>query len=842
MSAAWLRIARRELAGGVGGFWIYMACLALGAWAIAAAGSVTQTFSVGLDAQSRRLLGGDAMLTLSQREATAEELAWMEARGAISQTVSTDMMARAGSLVRQTDVRGVDGAFPLIGEPVLSPAIPLAQALEQREGVWGAAVSQSLLDNLSVKTGDRIEMGGRPFEVRAVLVAEPDRIGTPGSFQPSALVALDALREGGDLSPGRLFRAGYRLLLDPAVVDAAAFESDAEAAWGEAGMRYRGPEDAVDGLRDLLDMLNTFMSVVGIAALVAGGVGVAQATSAFLETRVDSIAALKALGAEGGTIRAAYGAQLAALAVLGAAAGVAAGAATPLLLVSVAGDRIPLPATLSVYPAPLATAFALALLAAVVFAAPALGRARLTPPAALFRREGEEIATRRPVAELGAAAAAAVALVLLAMWGSARPVVTLGLLVAAAAAWLVLHGASWLVRRAAKSASHRARGYGRIILASLGGPGSLAPVVAPALGLGIALLSLVAVVETNLIGQVRDTAPANAPAVIFRQIPGGAEAAAFDALMAEQGVETSDADQYRRAPFILGRVISLKGQPLREEDVAPEERWVIRGETGMTVIAERPPEAELLSGKWWPANYEGPLLVSVEEGAAKGLGLSVGDGIGFRIFGRELDATVASVRRVDWGGFGANMAFVLSPGTLEAARPFSTAIVRIAPEKEDALVRAVSDRWPGVLAFQLRRTLETAADLLDQITLIVSLLAGVVTSAGVLVLFGAFAAAIRRRRTETALLKVFGAERARILGLYAAEFGLAGLVAVLAGCAMGVAAAYPVVVQVFEARWRFDPGPIAMVALIAIAASAAGGAFVGWRTLTQRPAAVLRSG
>jgi putative ABC transport system permease protein len=840
VTSAWLRIARRELAGGVGGFWIYLACLALGAWAIAAAGSVTHTFSAGLDIQSRRLLGGDAGLSLSQREATPDELAWMRARGTVSETVSTDLMARNGQQVRQTDVRGVDGAFPLIGQPELAPAMPLAQALEQREGVWGAAVSQTLLDALQARVGDRIDLGGRPFQIRAVLVAEPDRIGTPGSFQPSALVSLDALREGGDLAPGRLFRAGYRLLLNPAT-DAAAFEADADAAWGEAGMRYRAPEDAVDGLRDLLDMLNTFMSVVGIAALVAGGVGVSQATSAFLETRVESIAALKALGAEGGTIRAAYGAQFGALAVLGALAGVLAGAATPILLIAIAGDRIPLPAQLSLYPLPLVIALVLALLAAVVFAAPALGRARLTPPAALFRREGDETAARRPVPELLTAALAAVALIVLAMLGSARPVVTLGLLVGAAFAWLVLHGAARLVKRAARAAASGARGYARLVLSSLGGPGSLAPVVAPALGLGIALLTLVAVVETNLVGQVRDTAPANAPAVIFRQIPGGEEAAAFDALMARQGVEVSDPDQYRRAPFILGRVIALKGQPLREEDVAPEERWVTRGETGMTIIGEQPPEADLRAGKWWPADYSGPLLVSVEEGAAKGLGLSVGDSIGFRIFGRELDAKVASIRRVDWGGFGANMAFVLSPGALEAAKPFSTAIVRIAPEKEDALVRAVADRWPGVLAFQLRRTLETAASLLDQITLIVSLLAGVVTLAGVLVLFGAFAAAIRRRRTETALLKVFGAERARIMGLYAAEFGLAGLVAVLAGCAMGIAAAYPVVIQVFEARWRFDPAPIAGVALVAIGASAAGGAFVGWRTLAQRPAAVLRS-
>src|SRR5262249_33755071 len=158
-------------------------------------------------------------------------------------------------------------------------------------------------------------------------------------------------------------------------------------------------------------------------------------------------------------------------------------------------------------------------------------------------------------------------------------------------------------------------------------------------------------------------------------------------------------------------VISLKGEPLDENKVSPEERWVTRGEVGMTFLAERPPEAILRSGKWWPADYSGPLLVSVEEGAARGLGLRVGDRIGFRIFGREVEGEVSSIRKVDWAGFGANLAFILSPGTLEAAKPFHNAIVIVPPEKEPELIRAVADRWPEALAFQLRATLETAADL-----------------------------------------------------------------------------------------------------------------------------------
>ena len=838
-SRAWLRIARRELAGGLGGFWIYLACLALGAWAIAAAGSITASFSRGLEIQSHTLLGGDAGVTLSQREASADELAWLRDRAVkMSQASAIDLMGRGPSAVRQIDVRGVDANFPLLGSfGFNADAPPLKDVLARREGVWGVAASDSVLKQLGVKIGDRFMLGEFEVEIRAQLLREPDRIGAPGIFQPRVIIAHDALREAGLLDPGRLFRTTYRMTLRPEY--AKSFESDVKT-WEDAGLRYVAPQDAVEGLRLLLDMLNSFMSVIGIAALVAGGVGVAQATSSFLESRIDSIAALKALGADAGTIRAAYAAQLGVLAGLGALVGVALGAVSPWLLKAITGDLIPLPTDVSLYPLPLLKAFVLAMLTGLMFTALPLGRARATPPAALFRREGGEAMGKSPWLERWIAAGAGLALVIVATMGSVEPLMVLGLLAGAGVAYLLLVGAAFAVKRLAGWGARHTRGYVRLALANLGGPGSLAPVVAPALGLGLALMVLVSVVQTNLLGQLRDTAPANAPSIIFRQIP-HQDVAEFDALMTQHGVDITNIKAYRRAPFILGRVISLKGAPLDEDRVSPEERWVTRGEVGMTFLPERPPEAIIRSGKWWPADYSGPLLVSVEEGAARGLGLRVGDRIGFRIFGREVEGEVASIRKVDWAGFGANLAFILSPGTLEAAKPFHNAIVIVPPDKEPELIRAVSDRWPEALAFQLRATLETAADLFAQVSLAVTALSSVVLTAGVLVLFGAFAAAARRRRRESALLKVFGGSRAAILGLYAFEFALAAFAAATMGAIMGVAAAHPIVIQVFEAMWRFDFAPVISVILIAVLAAATGGAAVGWATLSHYPARVLRS-
>ena len=837
-----LRIASRELAGGLSGFWVYLACIALGVFAIAAAGSVTQGFSNGLKAESKTLLGGDASFSAVQRRASPDELRWLEERGQFSENITLNVMGEAGDVRRQVDVRAVDDRHPLVGAPTLSGgATDLQSALAFENGRWGVAATESLLETFNLKIGDEIDIGRIKVIIRAQLDGESDGIGTPGTFGPAVTIALKAVEESGRLADGRLFRASYRIVLDDKTTEDT-LEEAAEEAWGPNGLNYRGPEQAVEGLENLLSMLNDFLSVIGIAALIAGGVGISQASTAFLETRIPSIAAFKALGAESSTIRTAYLLQLGALALFGAMIGVVLGAATPFAIALFLGDRIPLPTILTVYPAPLIRALLLGLLSAAIFALPPLGRARATRPAALFRNLGEDDKTKTPWPERIAALIAAIALIGLAVWSSEEPLVTVALIVGATVAWGVLLGMAHIIRRLARGAAKTASGMTRLTLANLGGPGSLAPTIAPALGLGLGLLVFVASIQANILHQVNETTRANLPSLFFVEIP-NQEIELFDRLMAENGVEVDDPEKYRRAPIILGRVTKLKGEAVVPEDVEEDERWVVENELFMPYVGAQPPEAEIVEGQWWNADYDGPLLVSVESDAAEGMGIGLGDAISFRISGREVTASVASLRNVDWGGFGASAttAFVFSPGTLEASNPQHRAIARTEEDIEDGLIKVLGEALPDVIVFQTRETLEAAVRLLGNISVAINAAASIVMLAGLLVLIGAFAAMARQRRSESALLKTFGATRGGVLGLYAGEFALSGAVATLFGAIMGAGAAYPVVVNQFEADWIMPWGPMLIVSAFAIVAAALGGIIVGIATLSHPPARVLRS-
>ena len=164
----------------------------MGTAAIASAGSVTEVFSRGLASEARVLLGGDVMFSVRQRQFTQDEREFIADLGTVTESVGLDMMASAGDRRRQVNLRGVDKKYPLVGTVRLSGGEPdFQQALAQRHGRWGAVVSQSFLDAFEVNIGDPVEFGQIKAIITARLDSTPDRVGTPGSFSPEAMLSFE---------------------------------------------------------------------------------------------------------------------------------------------------------------------------------------------------------------------------------------------------------------------------------------------------------------------------------------------------------------------------------------------------------------------------------------------------------------------------------------------------------------------------------------------------------------------------------------------------------------------------------------------------------------------------
>jgi len=838
MSSLALRFARRELRGGLKGIRVLVACLALGVAAIAAAGSLRAAVDRGLDEDARALLGGDLDLRQTHQEIAADQRDALAGLGAVTFGIEMRAMASVDHNSARTlvEMKAVDAAYPLVGRVALTPDMPLAEALARRGGVWGAVAEANLLERLGVTPGQRLQVGDTEFEIRAVIAREPDRIATTLSFGPRLMVAAGAMAETGLIQPGSLVRYTARVLAaDPAGARAGLARRFPDAAW-----QVRDAAEAAPGIGRFLDTLAAFLTLVGLTALLVGGIGVANAVKAYLDGRIATIATLKCLGASSGLILRTYLLLVGGLALAGIALGLGVGAAVVPLVAGLAGESLVLPFRGGVYPLPLLLAAGFGLLSALVFTLWPLARAKAVPAAILFRRSVLPESGRPDRRSLGVLAVAVAALAgltvaapgnrMLAVWFVGAVVLALGLF--RALAWA-------LARLAAVLAARHGRLVGptwRLVLANLHRPGSALLGMVLSLGLGLSVLVTIALVEGNLATQFGERLPEQAPSFYFIDVQPDQVAAL------EEAARSADPQVVlERADMVRGRISSIRGVPVGEARIAPEAEWAARGDRGLSSAATPPAGSRVVDGAWWPPGYRGRPLVSVDAAVARGFGLAVGDRLGLNVLGREIEVEVANLRRIDWGNLSMNFAFLLSPGALDGAPRTFIATARSGPEREGAVEKAVTDRLPNVSSIRVKEALETVRAVIAKADLAVRLSGAVTLVAGALVLAGAMMAGHRRRVWEAVVFKVLGATSGQLWRAYLAEFLVIGGVTGLAAAAVGSAAARAILVYVMKADWVFLPGTTLATLVIAVLACLGAGFIGTWWALRAKAAPLLRN-
>lgn len=824
------RYALRELRGGIKGFYVFLACLALGVAAIAGVASLSEGIDSSLSRDGRGLLGGDLEFRLIHRAAGPEEMAWLNAQGRVSTVLQMRAMAHAGDRRTLVEVKSADAAYPLYGSVTLDPAMPLADAF--RDG--GVAVDEVLLARLGIKVGDTLTIGDQPLTVRARVVREADRATEGLTLGPRVLMATPDLERTGLVTPGSLIYYQYRLALPPDRPDAAVM-AEAKAKFPDAGWRVRDWRNASPGMRQFFDRVGLFLVLVGLTALLVGGVGVGNATRAYLEGKTATIATLKCLGASGADIFRIYLVQILILALVGIVIGLGLGAALPVLLVRLIGDMMPIPVELGIYPQSLALALVYGLLIALAFALWPLARAREVAPAGLFRDlVAPTRAWPRPaylgamLVTLGLAAGIAVAT-------TDERRFALMFVGGAVFAFVVLRSAAALIQMLARRAPRASSTALRFAITSLHRPGSATASVVLSLGLGLTLLVGIALIEGNLARQIDERLPKEAPSFFFVDIQPDQIQGFEDLVRSMPG-----AGEIRRVASLRGRISHVNGVPADQVAVSPEQRWVLRGDRGLTYSAELPGNNQVVEGEWWPSDYRGPPLVSLEAEAARGLGLKIGDRITINVLGRDMEATIASLRKLDWTSFSLNFVLIFSPGVLEAAPHTHIATVKATPAAEDTIFRAVTDRYANISAIRIKEAIDQAQTLIGAVGAAVRGAAAVTLVAGILVLGGAIAAGHRRRVREAVILKVLGATRADIARAYLLEYALLGLVTAVVAGLIGWVVAWGVVTQVMKAPWIFLPWTMVGTAVGGTVLTVALGLLGTWRALSERPAPALR--
>jgi putative ABC transport system permease protein len=833
------RLALREMRGGLKGFYIFLACVALGTAAIAGVNSLSQSITGSIASQGRELLAGDIRFELNNRVATDEEKAFIDDLGTVAVSSSLRSMARLpdGSNQALVELKAVDGAYPLYGKLESEPGAPLGEVLAENNGAFDALAAPLLLERLGIKAGDEILLGNARIRVAGLIVREPDALSDGFGFAPRLLLSDKALAASGLVQTGSLVEHVYKVkVTDPTSVPA--LRRQAEEKFPQAGWSIRTSQNAAPALTANITRFSQFLTLVGLTALIVGGVGVANAVRSYLDSKRGVIATFKCVGAPASMVTTIYLIQILLIALIGIAIGLVLGALIPFVAAQFLAGMLPVSTAFQLYPAALGLAAVFGLLTSLAFAILPLGHAREVPATALFREQSFERSRLPSWPYLVAAGVCLAALGGLAILAAYDRTISLTFLGAIAFSFIVLRGVAVLVAMLARRAPRVSSPALRLAIGNIHRPGALTPSVVLSLGLGLALLVTLALIDGNLRRELTGNLPERAPNFFFVDIQ-GAEVDGFRSLLQKN----LPGGKIVEVPMLRGRILAFNGVDVTKMNVPPGGQWVLRGDRGITYAKNRPENSSLTEGDWWAPDYSGEPLVSFSAEEAGELGLKIGDTVTVNVLGRNLTARIANFRKVEWESLSINFVMVFSPNTFAGA-PHAWLATVIDPQataaEEAATLRAVTNTYPTITSVRVKDALDIINVLVGQLATAIRAAAAVALVASVLVLAGALAAGNRARTHDAVVLKTLGATRSTLIRAFCYEYAILGLSTATFALFAGGVAAWFVVSKIMTLPSSFLPdvafGTMAVALIVTVGFGLAG----TWRVLGQKAAPVLR--
>jgi putative ABC transport system permease protein len=836
------RFAMRELRAGLGGFGVFIACIALGVAVITGVGALTNAMQNGFAAQGRQLLGGDVVLRRVHQRANEKERAIMAKLGRLSELATMRSMARLerGDDQALVEIKAVDALYPLLGGLRLAENKDVATAL--RQGL-GAVVAQSLLDRLNIKVGDKIRLGRIAVPIKGVIAIEPDKITARLAFGPRVMVSHETLASTGLVQPGALINWRYVIVAPDGEAEPVAavlrLREAIKIELGETGFIVRDRRDPSPSITRLLNRLEQFLTLLGLAALLIGGVGVANAVQTFMDRRRRVIATFKSVGASNNMVLGIYLTQVLLIAAVGTVIGVAVGSIVPPILSAVYGSQLPIALGASFTWANAGTGLVYGFLVTLLFVLWPIGQAERIRPAALFRDEVDGAERWPSVKIMVSLVVTSVALIGFAAWATQAPKLAIGFVVGMfailAVFWAIGVGVTWVARRVPRPR----RPELALAITGIAAPGGLARSVVLSLGAGLSLLVAVALVDASLVQEIRGRMPENAPDYYALDI------AKADRATFVREIRAVDAQaQIEVVPMLRGRIVRLNGIAADKAKIAPQAQWVLNGDRGLTYTDTIPKGSKLVSGKWWGTDDAGEPQVSFAAKLAKEMNLGIGDTVTVNILGRNITARITSLRQIDWENLSINFVMVFSPSTLKAAPHNLLATVRFAKttaaSNRATAARELGRKLPNVTMINVRDAINAFAAVFGKIMIAVRVAAGITLLAGALVLAGALATAQRRRILQAVVLKCIGATRRKLLFSHFAEYGFLAFVTAAIALIVGTIAAWVVASQVLETELVFSWLAVVGALAVSVALILTFGAFGTWRVLAAKPLPVLR--
>jgi putative ABC transport system permease protein len=833
----------RESRHGLRRIGVYMGSITLGVAALVSIHSFRDDFARSIQEEADVLMGANARIG-DDRPLSPAVLAIVDSLRAAGvptarvTTLSSMVLAPRTQAVRLLQVRALDPGYPYYGAVTTSPA-----------GRWGAhletgrvLVDPAVLTQLGVSIGDTLVLGRERLEIAGTAGGLPTDVAYQTAIGPRVHVSQETMQRAGLIGFGSL--AEYEVYLSlPSAVDRHAIRERYDSLFRDSGARYRLAEEQAQSLSNGVRFLGRFLALVGLAALLLGGVGVASAIHVYIRERRPGIAVLRCLGAGQSTAFLAYLIQAALLGLLGASAGAALGVVLQAIMPTVLGGVLPVEVTTRLSFTSIAAGLGIGVWMAVVFALIPLLQVRDVPPLAALRRDFEARGAARDPVRLGAYALLGASVLALCAYEAPDPELGLGFAAGLAAATALVAGVGWGITRLTRRVFPTRASYPiRQGISNLFRPQNQTVSVTLALGFGAFVIGTIVQIEGSLRDDLTLSFGSGQPNLLLFDVQVDQEAGVRALLGAETEVDTS--------PLVTSRIARINGRTVDElrenpESAARPEGWALRREYRNTYRERLGRAEELVAGRWWdgsPGSEDGSEIdarglarVSLEVDVAESLRVGLGDTITWDVAGVEIASVVTSLRAVDWGRLEPNFFAILEPGVLDDAPQNVVMIARIGdPAERDRVQRELVGAFPNVSALDFSRVQEAVESVLSRVRQAVAFLGGFCALAGIIVLVGALATSRQQRLREGALLKTLGARRSQVLTVLFAEYLALGTIATASGLLLAIVASAVVVPYVFEIDYAVRLGPAGAIWAIVVSLTVVTG-ILGSRDLLRRP-------
>ncbi len=878
-----LKLAWRETAHSWSRFVFLFLCIALGVGAIVAVDLFATNVEQAILGDARGLLGGD--IELSWRRTMTQKgqdvLDSLSARNIVVSHV-TELAAMVAAESRQpahqgtkatsqlVELKALDSFYPLYGSLIVEPAQPTKQLLApiqsgcQRLPCFGAIAQKSLLIRLNLSLGSELRIGQTNFIITGILVKEPDKIATAFSLGPRVMVSREALDSTELVKMGSRIHERYRLQL-PSSSHLERWLGELRGRLSPEGVQVSSYRDAQPRLRRFLDQLTLYLGLIGLTILWVGGIGVACTIQGFITQKTPIIATLKTLGADSSQVIHIYLTQSLLLGSIGSLAGGILGTGLhqglPLLLQGIVPETFPIEPTLT----PILRGIAVGSLATLSFSLWPLLAIRSVSPALVFRQDVDRSTFQvKPdswavkltsslkgwwndrVQRMSSLLIAG-CLLGLAIWQAHS--LSLGLFFTGAflvGIFALLGGTSvlfWLLRHI----HFPQQLLLRHATSNLQRPGNFTKAMTLAIGIGVMLMTTLITVQHTLLALIEDQIPENAPSFFFIDIQPDQQA------LFKHVLETQiPGSHFSLVPVVRTRLTAINGQPINPQDHKGKRNgWYFTREYVVTTFQSLPKDNLLTQGEWWENTQRQNFMdesqsqkifpwVSVEEDAAKNLGLSLGSTLTLNIQGVPFRTKVRSFRRVDWGSFSMNFFMIVEPGSLDGAPITYIATARVPRTVEVPLQQEIVAAMPNVTAINVGDVLDNIAKIFRQLAMGIQALALLCLITGAVVMIAAISINRYRRLHELAILKALGGSRGLLLFSLGTEFGLIGGFAGLIGLGLGYLLSWSLLYFFFDLTWAINLSVLFIGLLLTIALTLLTGFLGTYRLLGFPPLSVLR--